>query len=201
MQDNDKKVSIDQLKMLDFATLFGVMIYSFDEEDKRINLANLHPIESIVLLASSVLLPKGMDEEYWSAAMLSIVDALYYRTLGSGSSRPIIFPEWDPEDHFNEDCHQFVDAFFALYAWNLAFDEKSDIDFAEYFGPIFTFSGIALEGIARGYHQVDDNVKKIANDFLKSYKLNSKATDKDADFNQKLDYIGQIAKQYLEIKA
>lgn len=199
MEENKETVSIDQLKMLDLATLFGVIIYSFDQEDRRINADHLHSIESIVLLSASVLLPKGMDEQFWTAAMLSMADALYYRTLGSGSSRPIILPPWDEEDHFNEDCHQFVDAFFVLYAWTLSFNENSRLDFSKYLGPIFTFAGVALEGVARGYHQDDENVQKIGRDFFESYKRNSRSQNVDDDISKKLDLITDIVGEYLKI--
>ncbi|MDY6430087.1 MAG: hypothetical protein SPL02_02785 [Bacilli bacterium] len=200
MKDNEKTVSIDQLKLLDFATLFGVIIKALDDEDKRINANQLHSIETIVLLASSIMLPKGMSEEFWSSAILSIADALYFRTLASGSARPIILPPWDEQDHYKEDCHQFTDAFFILYGWKLAFNDEKQIDFSDYLGAIFTFSGVVLEGIYRGYHQEDENMKTLYKNFLESYRSTVKAEDKDRDLTMKLDAINSLVNQYIELR-
>ena len=158
MKDNEEKVEIDQLELLDQATAFGLFcrvisdflpLDSTDEEKGAIG-----------LLVGTLMIRPHLGSDGFKATAVAMADAKANRAVLSGSKGEVRWPLWDPDDHFEEDCHPLCDVFFAYYSYFLY--SKKKVTLPDYsLGAIFTFSGVVLEGIARGYHAEDENMKEL----------------------------------------
>ncbi len=158
MKIEREKVAIDQLDMLDQATGFG--LFCKVVEDMLPKNSNDEEKVMVPALVGSLMGRMHFGNDGFKALLISLIDATVNRAVLLGTRNAVRWPSWDPEDHANEDCHPLCDVFFSYYSYCLYANKKVVVpDFA--LGPIFTLSGIAMEGIARGYHVVDDNMKEL----------------------------------------
>ncbi len=158
MKIEREKVAIDQLDMLDQATGFG--LFCKVVEDMLPKNATSEEKQMIPALVGSLMGRMHFGNDGFRALLIALIDAGVNRGVLLGTKNAVRWPAWDPEDHNNEDCHPLCDVFFSYYSYVLYSQKKVVVpDFA--LGPIFTLSGIAMEGIARGYHVVDDNMKEL----------------------------------------
>ena len=169
MQENEKKVSIDQLDLLNQATAFGLLVKVLDDQNKRLF---VEPLEiGVPIIYSAVyLLDHALGEGGSSSATMSFLDCYLFRDILHTSPKRVEFPKWDPEDEFAVDCHPLADLFMLLYAWNKA-AKQDELPPEEFLGPIFTLSGVVMEGLDRGYHVKDENMQALYdryNDHFKS---------------------------------
>ena len=193
MSKEKEKVEIDQLAMLDEATGFGLFCRivsdmlpeNSSEKEKRM----------IPALVGSLMGRMHFGEDGFKALLIALIDATVNRGAMIGSKNEVRWPAWDPEDHSNEDCHPLCDVFFAYYSYVLYSQKKVTLpDYA--LGPIFTLSGVALEGIARGYRAEDQNMKDLYPQFKEAVvKSFSEHGDPSLDIQstlQSLDIFGGI---------
>ncbi len=159
MKIEREKVAIDQLDMLDQATGFG--LFCKVVEDMLPQNASDEEKEMIPALVGSLMGRRmHFGNDGFRALLIALIDARVNRGVLLGTKNAVRWPAWDPDDHHDEDCHPLCDVFFSYYSYVLYSQKKVVVpDFA--LGPIFTLSGIAMEGIARGYHVVDDNMKEL----------------------------------------
>ncbi len=176
MENQQQRIQIDQNEMLDYATGFGLLCrvcvdalpQKGAEKEKKM----------VPVLCGSVMLAEKMGEDGFQALTLALIDASVNRAVLEGRKEAVHWPLWDPEDHHEEDCHPLADVFFMLYGYVLYAQGKIDLpDHA--LGAVFTLSGVALEGIARGYHCLDDNMKQLYPDYRA---LMEKVIAKHGDF-------------------
>ncbi len=158
MKIEREKVAIDQLDMLDQATGFG--LFCKVVEDMLPQNASDEEKEMIPALVGSLMGRMHFGDDGFRALLIALIDARVNRGVLLGTKNAVRWPAWDPDDHHDEDCHPLCDVFFSYYSYVLYSQKKVVVpDFA--LGPIFTLSGIAMEGIARGYHVADDNMKEL----------------------------------------
>ncbi len=158
MKIEREKVAIDQLDMLDQATGFG--LFCKVVEDMLPQNASDEEKEMIPTLVGSLMGRMHFGNDGFRALLIALIDARVNRGVLLGTKNAVRWPAWDPDDHHDEDCHPLCDVFFSYYSYVLYSQKKVVVpDFA--LGPIFTLSGIAMEGIARGYHVADDNMKEL----------------------------------------
>lgn len=158
MEIEREKVAIDQLDMLDQATGFG--LFCKVVEDMLPQNASDEEKEMIPALVGSLMGRMHFGNDGFRALLIALIDARVNRGVLLGTKNAVRWPAWDPDDHHDEDCHPLCDVFFSYYSYVLYSQKKVAVpDFA--LGPIFTLSGIAMEGIARGYHVADDNMKEL----------------------------------------
>ena len=180
MQENEKKVTIDQLDLLNQATAYGLMVKVLNDQNHRIFATPLELGVPLIFTAVYLLAPEL--HEAMNAATISFLDCYLFRDVLHKSSRRVAFPEWDPEDTFAPDCHPVADVFMLLYAWNLA-AKQDELPPEEFLGPIFTLSGVVMEGIDRGYHVKDENMQALYGKYEEHFRSSLKA---DSEFDTKL---------------
>lgn len=201
MEKEEKTVSIDQLNLLDMATAFGLMAKVLEDEDKAIRFDDPHPRDLIALYDGVFFFPVRDDRFAFEAGIKSMMDILTHRALMSGSPKEIKIPEWNPEDHHAEDCHQLCEVFFVVYAWHLASKDQT-LSPENAFGPVMTFSGVVLEGIDRGYHVSDDNMKDLYGDYKKRFHLSVGGEEQVKDlYMQQLDTLAMMLGEWRLPKA
>lgn len=158
MKIEREKVAIDQLDMLDQATGFGLFckvvldmlpVSSTDEEKAM-----------VPALVGSLMGRENFGNDGFRALLIALIDASVNRGVLLGTKNAVRWPSWDPEDRHNEDCHPLCDAFFSYYSYILYSQKKVTVPDLS-LGPIFTLSGVAMEGIVRGFHVADDNMKEL----------------------------------------
>ena len=158
MKIEREKVAIDQLDMLDQATGFG--LFCKVVEDMLPANATEEEKTMVPALVGSLMGRMHFGNDGFKALLISLIDATVNRGVLLGTRNAVRWPAWDPEDHHDEDCHPLCDVFFSYYSYYLYSQKKVVVpDFA--LGPIFTLSGVAMEGIARGYHVSDDNMHEL----------------------------------------
>ena len=158
MEENGKRVSIDQLEMLDHATGFGLFCKAI--LDFLPASASGKEKECIPMLAASLMGRSLFGPDGFKALMIALADVAANRAILLGKKGEVRWPCWDPDDHFEEDCHPLCDAFFAYFSYYLYSQKKVSLP-DDSLGAIFTLSGVALEGVARGYHLADENMKSL----------------------------------------
>ncbi len=195
MENSKKTVSIDQLDLLNHATAYGLLVRVLEDEDARLSHPKPHPKEIIALFAALFMLPKGLGDALWQASAVSMMDAAKLRVLMPGSKNEVRFPEWDPEDKKNEDCHLLCDIFFMEYAWALL--DKKEVDLPDHaLGALFTLAGVSMEGIARGYHIDDKNMEGLYGEYKNQFYGTMHTEDKEAAFLQQLDALEALYKAH-----
>lgn len=189
--EEKKTVTIDQLDLLNHATAFGLLNKVLEEEDARLS-PKPHMHETITLFSALFMLPKGLGNELWEAAAISMMDALKLRILMKGSKNEVVFPEWDPEDKDNAEIHKLCDVFFMEYAWTLL--DRGAVDLPDHsLGALFTLSGVCVEGISRGYKVSDENMKELKEQYKETfYNSMGGGQDKEKALLSQLDSLEQI---------
>lgn len=194
----EKRVQIDQSDMLNLATAFGLLCRACEDAlPKSAESRRMY----IPALCSSCLLKGSLGEDGFKALVIALVDVTVNRAVLEGSKDEVNWPHWDPEDHHEEDCHPLADVFFMAYAYRLYV--KGAVELPDYsLGAIFTLSGIAVEGIARGYHLVDDNMKELYpnyRDAMAKFVGNHGDFGKDLESSlEGLEIIGSLRKRPLQ---
>lgn len=150
-------VKIDQKEMDNFATCFGLLCRVCEDHLPKLATSSqslMVPVFCAAFLGRWLF----VSPEGFNAFVSSLVEARMNRCVLKGRKNQVDFPDWDPEDHYEEDCHPLTDVFFSFYAHKLFADGVVELP-EQSLGPIFTLSGLALEGIAKGYHLVGDEIK------------------------------------------
>ncbi len=154
---NSNVVKIDQKEMNDFANCFGLLCKVCEDHlpsEASPSQAQMVPVFCAAFLGRGLF----VSPEGFNAFVSSLVEARCDRCMLKEHKNKVDFPSWDPEDHYEEDCHPLADVFFTFYAHKLFSDGVVELP-EQSLGPIFTLSGLALEGIAKGYHLVGEEIK------------------------------------------
>ena len=181
MPEEKKTVSIDQLDLLNQATAYGLLVRVLDDQNGRLFATKLS-LGVPAIYTAVYLLDHNLGPEASRYATISFLDAHLYRDVLHTSPKRVPFPEWDPEDTFAPDCHPLADLFMLLYAWNLA-AKQDELPPEEFLGPIFTLSGVVMEGLDRGFHVKDDNMRQLYSTYEEHFKS---SMQNRADFDAKL---------------
>ncbi|MCR5491776.1 MAG: hypothetical protein K6F32_06585 [Bacilli bacterium] len=116
---------------------------------------HLHADENVIIALSAVyLLEPTIQKDLFDQCVFGFVEILKRRSIKNSLQNDVVFPEWDPEDHYLAEYHKADDVFFLLEAVNLS----GGVDFEKWLGPLFTLSGAGLEGIAYGAEPSSDPV-------------------------------------------
>lgn len=159
-------VEIDQKEMEDYAKCFGLLCRVCEDNLPEETV----PYErSFVPAFCACFMARGLfaSHEGFNAFVSSSIEVTAQRCMLKNHKQRVDFPEWDPEDHHEEDCRPLADVFFCFYAHKLFASGAVELP-EESLGAIFTLSGLALEGIAKGYHLTDEDVKKAYPQFEES---------------------------------
>lgn len=143
--------------MEDYANCFGLLCRVCEDNLPE----ETTPFERFfvpVFVASFLGRSLFVSPEGFNAFVSSAIEASTHRCMLKNHRQRVDFPEWDPEDHYEEDCRHLADVFFCFYAHKLFSSGVTELP-EQSLGAIFTLSGLALEGIARGYHLSDETMK------------------------------------------
>ena len=135
------------------------------------------------ILASIEMLADEVPEEAFSFYCTMLFHAFSERLIydADGSKTPI--PEFDPNDPMCADCRPLVDIAIAQYAFLAAKDEPNPMK--DFLGPIFSLSGIGIEGLDDGYHIKNDELKSFYDRIKQVYCPEDKALREQSKQNLK----------------
>lgn len=152
MEKNQEKktVDIDQNKLTEECLTFGIMASVLSTYVREKGIACSH--DAPYIYTAITLLDQRLGSEGYHVAAFTLMDAYFDREVHFGKDKVTVFPQWDPDDHHNEDCHRLSDLFFVMQAWNYFASYEESCNPSDFLGPLFFNSGAINEDIAKGYH-------------------------------------------------
>lgn len=188
MAERKNEIEISAPLFFQYSCNLGLITHLYQEAlgDEAIALKYLGVLASMELLGE--IIPEDVFEFFgycleYAASNHVIIDT-------DGSKTPI--PPFDPEDSLCIDCHELVDIAMVQYGF-VASIKGGTNPLKDYLGGIFTYSGIAFEGIDSGYHLKDDQIKGIYEQLKNNFMPNEDAAHRYREqLIQKINYLKNI---------
>ena len=159
MSEEKKTVEIDQAELYNLASVMGLMSRAFEDWDKSI-FAEAHELSVPAIMVNVFLLDRKLGGDFFKIAWISFLDVASSRRILPDTPKEVRWPEWDKESLSHPEAIPLYDLCIMLAAWNFA--AKQDEHPPEMFlGPLFTLSGVIVEGVDRGYFLQDEKSKKL----------------------------------------
>ena len=112
------------------------------------------------IMVAVFLLDRKLGGDFFKIAWVSFLDVAAKRRILPGTPKEVSWPSWDLSTLKYPELSTLHDICIMLAAWNFA--AKQDDNPPEMFlGPLFTLSGVIVEGVERGYMLEDESTKKI----------------------------------------
>ena len=159
MSEEKPTISIDQAELYNLASAMGLMCRAFADWDETI-FASPHDVRVPGMMVAVFLLDRKLGGEFFKIAYMSFLDVLVERGILLGTPKETLWPAWDEESLNHPDLIPLFDLCILLAAWNFA--AKQDEHPPEMFlGPLFTLSGVIVEGLERGYYLSDEKTRDM----------------------------------------
>ena len=159
MSEEKPTVSIDQAELYNLASAMGLMCRAFADWDETI-FASPHDVRVPGMMVAVFLLDRKLGGEFFKIAYMSFLDVLVERGILLGTPKETLWPAWDEKSLNHPDLIPLFDLCILLAAWNFA--AKQDEHPPEMFlGPLFTLSGVIVEGLERGYYLSDEKTREM----------------------------------------
>lgn len=150
-------VTIDQSELYNLCSAIGLMTRVFDDWDKEI-FADGHDISVPGLMVCVYMLDRSIGGELFKVAWGCFLDVSLKRRILSGTEREVVWPNWDLESLKSPRLTTLFDLAIILSAWNLA-AKQDEFPPEMFLGPLFTLSGVIVEGVERGYNLEDERIR------------------------------------------
>ena len=188
MAERKSEIEISAPIFFQYSCNLGLITHLYQEAlgEEQVPLKYLGILASMELLGE--MIPEDVFEFFgycleYAASNHVIIDT-------DGSKTPI--PPFNPEDPICVDCHELVDIAMVQYGF-VASIQGGTNPLKDYLGGIFTYSGIAFEGVDSGYHLKDEQIQDIYRQLKASFMPNEKASQQyRALLLQKIDYLKNI---------
>ena len=158
MSDSVKPtVDIDLPSLHDLSCAIGVMVRVFEEWDKEI-FASPHDKAVPSLLVCTFLLDRSIGGELFKVAWGCFLDVAARRAILPGTPKEVRWPSWDEDSLEHPELSPIYDLAIILSAWNYA-AKQDELPPEMFLGPLFSLSGVIVEGVENGYHLKDDKFR------------------------------------------
>ena len=165
--DEEKKtVDIDQAELYNLASVMGLMTRAFKDWDETI-FEQKHEISIPALMVAVFLLDRKLGGEFFKIAWASFLDVASSRRILPDTPKQVVWPAWDEESLAHPEVMPIYDICLMLSAWNLA-AKQDDLPPEMFLGPLFSLSGVIVEGVDRGFYLSDEKSRKLYEEQRKS---------------------------------
>lgn len=154
MDERKDEVSISSPLFYQYSSHLGLLVRFYEEVVGK----DTYPRVYLGILASLDLIGSTIPEEVFGFYCTCLYYAGKQRVVYDvdGSQTPI--PPFDPNDPMCADCRELVDLALVQYAFMSSLEDKKH-PLKDFLGPVFSFSGIGVEGVDDGYHQTKEEFK------------------------------------------
>ena len=163
MENERKTVDIDQAKLYDLATAMGLLCRAFSDWDKDLFEEESHDLRVPTLMVATYLLDRKLGGDFFRVAWVSFLDVAVRRKILPSQEKEVVWPLWDEESLRHPELTPISDICIMLAAWNFA-ASQDEIPPEDYLGPLFTLSGVIVEGIEKGFCLEEERMKQIYDD-------------------------------------
>ena len=159
MEERKDEVSISSPLFYQYSSHLGLLVRFYEEVVGK----DTYPRVYLGIFASLDLIGSTIPEDAFGFYCTCLYHACTERVIYDvdGSKTPI--PPFDPNDPMCADCRELVDLALVQYAFMSSLEDKIHA-LKDFLGPIFSFSGIGVEGVDDGYHQTKDEFAGYMNE-------------------------------------
>lgn len=158
-KENKPSVDIDQAELYNLASVMGLMTRAFEDWDEAI-FEEKHELSVPAIMVAIFLLDRKLGGDFFQIAWISFLDVASKRAILPDTPKTVVWPEWDASTLVHPEAAPLYDLCIMLAAWNFA-AKQDELPPEMFLGPLFTLSGVIVEGIDRGYYLQDEKSKKL----------------------------------------
>ena len=174
MEERKDEISISSPEFFEGSAYMAILTHFYQD-----HLEEEMPQKVLGILASIELNIEHIPQDLFNFYCLYLYEAAANRIIindDSNAPKKTPIPEFDPNDKACLDCRPLVDIALAQYAFlRSRGDQKHSI--SDYLGGIFSYSGVAVEGVDDGYHLKSVQVKKAYDLIASSYVATKEAEE------------------------
>ena len=163
--NGNKQISISSPKYFSYSMNLGLIVRFYEEILGK----GTYELKLLGVMAAMELtghiIPSDIFEYYGYCLDYAVNKRIVIGV--DGSKTPI--PPFDPDDPMCKDCHELVDIAIVNYAFIAHLEGDPEIPMKDYLGGVFTFSGVAFEGVEAGYHLDGSQEAKEAYEAIRSH--------------------------------